>query len=337
MQKNFRNLFAVLIFWFFCIKTKEQEIQTLTILLQFPDNSHPLKFYSSTGKQKKSGRIKMYNQSLKDKVVIVTGGSGGIGNAIVNKLASYDAKVFAVYHRSITANYFDKNICWIQADITNAEDMDKILFFALQKYEKVDVLINCAGILKPGEFSSLEINQLQKMIDLNFTSTLMLTQKVLAIMKKQNHGLIINIGSLGGIVPMPYSSVYSATKYALRGFSFSVAEELKGTGIKMSLITPGSVITKMLDNEAHGNNSAISFVSKPISPVKVADAVLKLIHKPRVELIIPRSQSFGSKLLVLSPALFSFLYTILHRVGISRKRKYLNRYCNFTLMKGVVR
>jgi len=279
----------------------------------------------------------MYNHSLKNKVVIVTGGSGGIGNTIVNKLASYDAKVCAVYHRNITANYFDKNICWIQADITNTEDMDKILFFALQKYGKVDVLINCAGILEPGEFYNLELNQLGKMIDINLTTTLIFTQKILTIMKQQRNGHIINMGSLGGIVPMPYSSVYSATKFALRGFSFSLAEELKGTGVSLSLITPGSVVTKMLDYEAQADNSAMSFVSKPISPVKVADAVLKVIHKPRVELIIPRSQSFGTKLLVFSPKVFSIAYKLLHRLGLSGKRKYLNRYCNFTLMKGVVR
>jgi short-subunit dehydrogenase len=279
----------------------------------------------------------MYYHSIKNKVVIVTGGSGGIGNAIVDKLASYEAKVCAVYHRNITVDYFAKNICWIQADITNAEDMDKILFFVLQKYGKVDVLINCAGILEPGEFSLLEINQLNKMIDLNFTSTLILTQKVLAIMKKQNHGLIINIGSLGGIVPMPYSSVYSATKFAIRGFSFSLAEELKGTGVNLSLITPGSVLTKMLDYEAQNDNSAISFLNKPINPEKVADAVLKLIQKPKVELIIPRSQSISTRLLVFSPKVFSIAYKLLHRLGLSGKRKYLKSNCNFTLMKGVVR
>jgi short-subunit dehydrogenase len=279
----------------------------------------------------------MKNQLLKDKVIVVTGGSGGIGNAIVDKLASNDAKVCAAYHRNIKADYYDKNICWIQADLTNQEDRDRFFSFALQKYGKIDVLINCAGILEPGEFSSIEINQLNKMIELNLTSTIILTQKVLSIMKNQKGGHIINIGSLGGIVPMPYSAIYSATKFALRGFSFSVVEELKGAGIKMSLITPGSVITKMLDYEARNDNSAMSFVSKPISPNKVSDAVLKVIRKPRVELIIPRSQSFGSKLLVFSPKVFSITYKLLHRLGLSGKRKYLNRYCNFTLMKGVVR
>jgi hypothetical protein len=279
----------------------------------------------------------MYNHSLKNKVVIVTGSSGGIGSAIVYKLVSYEAKVCAAYHRNITADYYDKNICWIQADITIPEKRDRLLSFSLQKFGKIDVLINCAGYLEPGEFSSLETKQIRRMIELNLTSTIILIQKTLVLMKEQRNGHIINIGSLGGIVPMPYSSVYSATKFALRGFSFSLAEELKGTGIKMSLITPGSVITKMLDYESQADNSAISFLSKPISPHKVADAVLRVIQKPTLEKIIPRSQSFGSKLLVFSPKVFSIAYKLLHRLGLSGKRKYINRYSNFTLMKGVVR
>ena len=318
------------------IKTKEKETQTLTILLQFSDNFHTLKFYSFNREKKIYGRNKMKNQ-LKDKVIVVTGSSGGIGSAIVNKLASFDANVVAVYHLNLPLDFSHKNILWLQADVTNSADIDRLLAFTSQKFGRIDVLINCAGLLEPGEFSSLEINQLKKMLDVNLTSTLTITQKVLSVMISQGNGHIINIGSLGGIVPMPYSSVYSATKFALRGFSFSVAEELKGTGVNVSLITPGSVITKMLDYEAQADDSAISFVSNPISPMKVADAVFQIIQKPVIEKIIPRSQSLGSKLLVFSPNLFSIVYKLLHRLGLAGKRKYLNRYCNFSLMKGVVR
>jgi short-subunit dehydrogenase len=112
---------------------------------------------------------------------------------------------------------------------------------------------------------------------------------------------------------------------------------LKGTGVNISLITPGSVLTKMLDYEAQNDKSSISFLSKPISPNKVADAVIKVINKPKIELIIPRSQTFGSKLLVFSPKVFSIAYKLLHRLGLSGKRKYLKSNCNFILMKGVVR
>jgi len=279
----------------------------------------------------------MSEKSLKNKVVIITGGSGGIGSAIVNKLSNYRASVVSVYNRNHPDDQSDENTICLKANLTKLEDWDRLLEFTLNKYGKINVLINCAGLLEPGDFLSLQEDQLRKMIDINFTSLLTGVKKTLTIMRKQGLGHIINIGSLGGIVPMPYSAIYSATKFALRGFTFSLAEELKGTGTKISLITPGSVVTKMLDYEAQGDNSAISFVSKPISPIKVADAVLKVIHKPRVELIIPRSQSVPSKLLVFSPKIFSSLYKILHRIGISEKRKYLNRYCSFTLAKGALR
>jgi hypothetical protein len=71
--------------------------------------------------------------------------------------------------------------------------------------------------------------------------------------------------------------------------------------------------------------------------MKVADAVLQIIQKPEIEKIVPRSQSLGSKVLIFSPKLFSIAYKLLHRLGLSGKIKYLNRYCNFSLMKGVVR
>ena len=279
----------------------------------------------------------MSKNSMKNKIVIVTGGSGGIGSAIVNKLSNCGARVVSVYNKNHPDDDSNENIVCLKADLTKSEEWDRLLVFTLNKYGKIDVLINCAGVLEPGEFLSLQEDQFRKMIDINFTSVLIGIQKTLTSLKKQGFGHIINVGSLGGIVPMPYSAVYSATKFALRGFTFSLSEELKGTGIEISLITPGSVVTKMLDYEAQDNKAVISFVSKPISPIKVAGAVMKVIHKPSAELIIPRSQSFGSNILVFFPNLFSRFYSLLHRIGISGKSKYISRYCSFALQKGVVR
>jgi len=275
----------------------------------------------------------MSGKSIKNKVILITGASGGIGNAIVNKLVSDDSIVVAVYHQNLPPLQSYKNVFWIKTDITNSKDRDNLVSFCLKKYNRIDVLINCAGILEPGEFSSLEEIHLQKMIDLNITSAFIITKKILSLMKLQGVGHIINIGSLGGIVPMPYSAVYSATKFALRGFSFSLIEELIGTNVKVSLITPGSVNTKMLDYEAQADKSAISFLSKPISPIDVANTVLQTIHKPTIEKIIPFSQSFASRLLVFSPKFFSIVYKLLHIIGLSGKKKYLNRYGIFNLLK----
>jgi short-subunit dehydrogenase len=274
---------------------------------------------------------------LNDKVIIVTGGSGGIGSAIVNKLVSYDANVISVYNDNYPYEQSGENVAIFKADLKKSEEWDKLIFFVLNNHGKIEVLINCAGTLEPGRFISLDEKQIKKMVEVNLDSVMIGVNKTLKIMIRQESGHIINIGSLGGIVPMPYCSVYSATKFALRGFSFSLAEELKGKGINVSLITPNSVATKMLDHEANGINTAISFVSKPISPSLIANEVLKVIIHPKRESVIPKSQSFTSKVLSLSPFMFSKLYPLLHRIGKSRKITYMNRYCSFNLMEGVTK
>jgi short-subunit dehydrogenase len=114
-----------------------------------------------------------------------------------------------------------------------------------------------------------------------------------------------------------------------------LAEELKGTGIKISLISPGAVVTKMLDDEAFDYNTAISFVGKIVNRVDVADVILKVIRKPKAEVIIPRGQAFGSKIITFSLVLFHHIYKILHRIGLSGKKKYLNRYIDLTLIKEI--
>ena len=275
--------------------------------------------------------------SLKNKVMIVTGGSGGIGSAIVNKLLDSDAVVISVFNNHCPFEQTSENVICFRTDLTKLEEWDRLISFVQKQHSKIDVLINCAGYLEPGDFLSLEEKEIKKMIEINFVSVIIGIHKTLKIFLKQGSGYIINIGSLGGIVPMPYSSVYCATKFALRGFTFSLAEELIGTGINISLITPGSVTTKMLDYEAQNKNTAISFVSKPISPIKVARAVFKIILKPKSEIIIPRGQSIASKLLSFSPFVFSKLYKVLQRIGLARKRRFMNRYSNFDLMEGMTK
>ena len=274
--------------------------------------------------------------SLKNKVMIVTGGSGGIGSAIVNILSDNGAKVVSVFCNHCPFEHLSENIICIRADLTQSREWDRLISFVQKQYGKIDVLTNCSGYLEPGDFLSLQENEIKKMIETNFYSVIIGIHKTLKVFQEQGSGHIINIGSLGGIVPMPYSSVYSATKFALRGFTLSLSEELKRTGIDVSLISPGSVLTKMLDHEAQDENTAISFVSKPLSPVEVARSVLNVIHKPKIELIVPESQSLGSKLLSFSPFIFSKLYWFLHKIGLARKRNYINRYCNFNLMGGTI-
>jgi len=259
---------------------------------------------------------------LKDKVVIVTGGSGGIGNAIVNKLSDCQANVVSVYNNNCPLSQSNENILLVKANLTRSEEWDRLLAFTLSIYGRIDVLINCAGFLEPGDFLSLQEDQLRKMININFTSVLFGIQKTLMIMKKQGFGHIINIGSLGGIVPMPYSAAYSATKFALRGFSISIAQELKDTAIEISLITADSVNTKMLDREAIEQRPSISFYHKPLSPQLVAREIIKAIRKPKTEIILPGKKKLSALLLGSFPNLFNFLYPLIEKHSAHNQKTY---------------
>ncbi|NNL20610.1 MAG: SDR family NAD(P)-dependent oxidoreductase, partial [Ignavibacteriaceae bacterium] len=178
----------------------------------------------------------MQNNTIINKIIIVAGASGGIGGSVVKELSNLCANVIAVYNQTHPDFKVDRNISLIKADLSKSEEWERVLDFVSQKYGKLDALINCAGILIPGDFLNQSEKQITKMINTNFTSTIIGTQKTLQLMNRQGFGHIINIGSLGGVIPMPYSSVYSATKFALRGFTHSLSQELKGSEVKISLI-----------------------------------------------------------------------------------------------------
>ena len=141
-------------------------------------------------------------------------------------------------------------------------------------------------------------------------------------MLAQKHGRIINVGSLGGIVPMPFETLYSAAKFAVRGFTLSLQEELRGTGVSVSLISVGSVRTNMLDAEARDDHSTISFVNRPLDPLRVATAVWSNILKPKREVILPAVTGRLSFLLNMFSGLRSLAWPVLNFVG----RRNLTRY-----------
>lgn len=265
----------------------------------------------------------MFTQSLKNKIIIVTGGSGGIGNAIVNRLARNESLVVSVYNKNLPGDTVSDKVFWIKADLTQSDKWDRLISFTISKFGRIDVLINNCGFLEPGEFSSLEELQFRKMIDLNLTSVLIGTHKTLSIMKNQKSGHIINIGSLGGIIPMPYSAVYSATKFALRGFSLSIAQEYKGTNIKISLLTSDSVVGKMLDKESENSRPTISFYNNPLIPELIATEIAKMIDKPKVEKIIKGNNKIPAIVLGSFPNLFQFVYPFIEKMSDKKRKKYM--------------
>ncbi|WML27936.1 SDR family oxidoreductase [Neobacillus sp. OS1-33] len=187
---------------------------------------------------------------LKDQIAIVTGGSRGIGKEIAVKLAESGMKLTIVGSStqvSETAEELKKmgydNVLPVQADVSKEEDMKAVVKKTLEAYGSIDLLVNNAGLgfFKLTEEVSLE--EWKKVFEVNVQGVFLATKAVLPHMKDQKSGTIINISSDVARYTIPNGAAYTATKYAVQGFSGSVAQEVREYGIRVGTINPGMVDT----------------------------------------------------------------------------------------------
>ena len=277
----------------------------------------------------------MKTDRLKDKVVVIGGGAGGIGCTTAMLLASRGAAIVVASRANSRLVSLQEelrfinpeNIC-IATDLRRHDAWSSLMQTVHQRFQRIDVLINCVGTLIPRSLESFKPEEIEDIVATNLLTVVYGTRAAVRFMKSQGHGTIINVGSLGGIVPMPFESLYSAAKFAVRGFSLSMYQELEGTGIDISLISPGSVRTKMLDLEATDDRSSISFVQSPLDRMKVARAVAHLIEKPKREIILPRITGRLAQVVNLFPALFGISYPALRFLGERNLKKYRQQFCH---------
>jgi short-subunit dehydrogenase len=274
-------------------------------------------------------------KDLENKVIVIAGAAGGIGSATAQHLARHGAQVILAVR---TNQASDQLLAVVRAispgseayvgDLRLKHTWLGLVEFVHQKFARLDGLVNCVGLLNPGDPLDLTSDEIESEIRTNIESLVFGAQAVLPLMRQQRGGAIVTIGSLGGIVPMPFSSLYCATKHAVRGFSLSMNEEYRGRGISFCLLSLGPVKTKMLDREAEAGQSLIAFVNKPLHPDRVALAVLSLLRRPRPELILPRATGVLCLLSGLSPGFFAFCYHTLRRVGEIRLHTYRQKLQN---------
>jgi len=147
-------------------------------------------------------------------------------------------------------------------------------------------------------------------------------------MRKQGFGKIINIASLGGLVPMPGEAVYSATKFGIRGYSLSLAAELRGSPLEITVIAPDSVDTPQLAYELEHDEAVMSFLGTPLPAEKVARRIVKAITKNKREVLIPAGTGVLCRAATAFPGLFFALLPFIKRIGgrnIARRRREMDR------------
>jgi 3-oxoacyl-[acyl-carrier protein] reductase len=225
-------------------------------------------------------------KQLKEKIVLVTGASSGIGKAIAMEFAKEGANLCLIARRKEELSRVAKQclsyggiVLDIPTDVTDEFQVKKMINECIASFKRVDILINNAGYGRYGPFLKIPIEEWDRMWKVNVRGMVLVTQEVLPYMVTSNSGHIINISSIHGIHTSANASAYCATKFAVTGLTEALSKELWKQGIKVSLVCPGGVLTHFLGTPPEEKNQEF------LEPEEVAKLILNIVTAPEKTLI----------------------------------------------------
>jgi short-subunit dehydrogenase len=181
-------------------------------------------------------------------VALVTGASTGIGNATAKALQNAGFRVYGTSRRAAAER--SDGVTMLTSDVTDDASVRKLVDDVLAEAGRIDLLVNNAGTGLLGGAEESSIAQAQSLFDVNVFGVLRVTNAVLPAMRRQGKGRIVNLSSVLGLIPAPYSALYSATKHAIEGYSESLDHELRTFGIHVVLVEPAYTRTSFEENLA---------------------------------------------------------------------------------------
>lgn len=176
------------------------------------------------------------------KIILVTGTSSGIGRTCAEHLAACGHRVYGISRTPKMDE--ERGFTAIPCDITQIPALEKAVQGIVTKEGRIDVLINCAGMGIAGPIEETEMELARQQMEINFFGTVHCIQAVLPVMRRHQSGLIITVSSIGGLMGLPFQGFYSASKFALEGLTEVLRMELKGSGIRATLVNPGDFRTE---------------------------------------------------------------------------------------------
>jgi NAD(P)-dependent dehydrogenase (short-subunit alcohol dehydrogenase family) len=217
---------------------------------------------------------------FENKVVIVTGGASGIGQALCEELGQRGAAMVVV--ADINAEGAQQVASAITAasgqaraahlDVSRAEDVQKLVDDIASEHGRLDFMFNNAGIAMGGEVRDMDLEHWQRILDVNLWGVIYGTTAAYRVMTRQGFGHIVNTASLGGLIPEPMATAYATTKHAVVGLSTSLRAEAAELGIKVSVVCPGFVQTRVHDAATYVGIKREDAISEMSSSMKMMDA-----------------------------------------------------------------
>lgn len=248
-------------------------------------------------------------RAWKDKVVVITGASSGIGRATALTLAKKGADLVLASRREEPLDELARECealgvrCLVvPTDVSDAAAVRALAAQAVHGFGRIDAWVNNAGVYLMGRIEETPDDAFRQVMETNFFGTVYGSRAALAQFRHQGRGTLINISSIYGSAPGPYVSAYASSKFAVRGFSASIRQEFEGTGIHVCTILPASVDTPLWNHSANYTGWRVRPVEPIYSPERVARAIVRVLAKPRRELFIGPSHRALALLHTLAPA-----------------------------------
>src|SRR5882762_1299018 len=248
---------------------------------------------------------------LSGKIVVVTGASMGIGEAIAKIFVDHGASVVMLSRDAGRVEaargrvgHGERTLA-MACDVRHREDVDRAMGLTMHHFQRIDVWVNNAGHGLLDSVAQVDMAACREMFDTNFFGAVMAMQAVIPVMRQQGEGSIINVSSVAGHIPLPFHAAYSATKFALNAIGKAAGVELKKDGIHVLTVCPGYVRTAFGENAVRGNELKMVRPEsvRGITAERVARATLRGYLKQRREVIVPWTMHLPVKMYQLFPTL----------------------------------
>jgi 3-oxoacyl-[acyl-carrier protein] reductase len=263
------------------------------------------------------------------KICLLTGCANGIGRHMVGLLLQQGHAVVATdvaisqLHRVATAdNWPTDRLLLLTLDVRSVADWQAAIRQTLDRWGRLDVGMNIAGVIRPGYAAAIRPEDVDWMVDINLKGVMLGTRFMAEAMRQQGNGQIVNVASLAGVAPIQGLGIYSATKFGVRAFSIAAAGELREQSISISVVCPDLVDTNMLTLQLDYPEAALTFSGPRVLTVaEVCQTIIRqALGRRKVEIMIPPSRGWLAKLGNLFPKLGFALTKSLQEKGRERQR-----------------
>ncbi|MFD5858347.1 SDR family NAD(P)-dependent oxidoreductase [Streptomyces chartreusis] len=263
-----------------------------------------------------------------DRVMLVTGGAGGIGSALCRRFASAGARCVVVdidegRAKNVAAELPGTGHTGIGCDLMDRAQVERLFEVVADAYGRLDVLVNNVGMTSAERFDVRSVESIEREINLNLTSPMIATRIAIPLLQASRDARVVTTVSLGGIFPLGETPIYTASKFGLRGAMLAIGLDLRSKGILAGSVLPSATDTRMLRQEAVDGGNSMQFQDQPQQPADVVAAVVSLLDKPRLEAYPRTGESRLVRFAMLAPNLLPRIFPLFRKRGDRGMARYL--------------